>query len=389
MHNPKGCWRVCAAAALALFCTVGLNANTFSVYLPYLTKLFDLTAAQSSGFMTVRSLFSLSGVYLAKRYYEKLDIRVGYSLAMLLSVLSLFLCTRATGIMGLYAAGAVCGLCYGIGGMYPVAILIYRWFPVHGSLAMGLCAAGTGLAITVGAPVVTALIENQSMQFAMYCEMGFLLLCTILCFALLRNDPGTEPHHTPNQKTTRHPMRLSWLFFAIVAIGIMNGSFSYLTIHYTTEGFDPYRVSTVISVIGVCLVGAKFLLGELLDLWGGYRSNWLFLPAAAISCILFSLGGVAGYAPALIAACLYGVGDSVATVGISVYARDLSKPETFAATQQQFQVASQLGSLVCTLIPGFLATATGNYRSFYGIITVLVLFATFVIQHAYKKAGRR
>jgi hypothetical protein len=33
-HNPKGCWRECAAATLALFCTIGLNINAFSVYIP-------------------------------------------------------------------------------------------------------------------------------------------------------------------------------------------------------------------------------------------------------------------------------------------------------------------------------------------------------------------
>ena len=389
MRNPKGCWLECAVAALALFCAVGLNANTFSVYIPYLTRMFSLTPNQSSGFLMVRSLFSLSGVYLARYYYDKLDIRLGYTIAMLLSPAALMLYHSAAGFPGLCVASAFSGLSYGLGGMYPVAILMHRWFPRHESLAMGICAASSGLAITVGAPIITSLIENHSLTVAMYSEAAFLVACGVICFALLRNYPEETPHVTHRYKSTRHPIRLSWMFFAIMAIGIMNGSFSYLTIHYTTEGFDPYQVSTIMAVIGAFLVGAKFLLGELFDLWGGYRTNWLFFPAALLSCILISVGGRAGYVPALMAAGLYGIGDSVATVGITVYAKDLSRPEHFAATQQQFQVASQLGGLLCTLLPGIVATATGSYRSFYGLITALRVFATVVVQKDYVKKKRR
>lgn len=389
MRDPKGCWLECAAAALALFCAVGLNANTFSVYIPYFTKLFALTPNQTSAIMTVRSFFALSSVYLAKVYYEKLDIRVGYTLAMLFGSLSMFVYSSATGHAGLCAAGAINGICYGLGGMYPVALLIHRWFPRHESLAMGICAASSGLAITIGSPIITSLIEKYSLTTAMYSQIGFMLVATMICFLLLRNYPDSVPHFTYRPKTKRHSFRLNWMFFAAMAIGMMNGSFTFLTTHYTTEGFNPYQVATIMSVIGGFLVGAKFLLGELFDLWGGYRTNWLFFSVAILSCVLFSIGGLAGYGPAILAACLFGIGDSVATVGIAVYAKDLSRPEEFAATQQQFQVAGQLGGLTCTLIPGLIATVTGNYRGFYLLITGLAIFAAVVVQKSYRKKQRR
>ena len=388
MRNPKGCWLECAAAALALFCAVGLNANTFSVYIPYFTKLFALTPNQTSVIMTVRSFFSLCAVYLAKAYYEKLDIRVGYTLAMLFGSLAMYVYSSATGHGGLCVAGAINGICFGLGGMYPVAILIHRWFPKHESLAMGICAGSSGLAITCGTPTITFLIEKFSLTTAMYCQIGFMLVATVICFLMLRNYPDSIPHFTYRPKSKRHPFRLSWMFFAVMAIGVMNGSFNFLTTHYTTEGFDPYQVATIMSVIGGFLLGAKFLLGELFDLLGGYRTNWIFLPIAILSCVMFSLGGLAGYGPAILGACLFGIGDSVATVGVAVYAKDLSRPEDFAATQQQFQIAGQLGGLTCTLIPGVIATATGNYRGFYLLIIGLMIFATIVVQRAYRKKQR-
>ena len=175
LRNPKGCWLECAAAALALFCALGLNINAFSIYIPYLTDTLQLSHSQSAGFIVLRNLFAAGGAYFAKSFYQKLEIRVGYPLTVLLCPLSLLLCAHAAGFPALCLAAALSGLCYGLGGMYPVAILLHRWFPRHESLATGICAASSGLAATIGAPVLTRLVEVYSLRTAMYLEILFLL----------------------------------------------------------------------------------------------------------------------------------------------------------------------------------------------------------------------
>lgn len=389
MHNPKGCWRQCVAGTLVLFCTIGVNSNAFSVYLPYLTKLLELTPNQTSGFLMVRSIFSVSAVYLAKYYYDKLDVRLGNSLVILMCAAAVFLYSRVSSFESLCLAGAVSGISTGLGGLYPVAILIHRWFPRHEGLAMGICSASTGLAITVCAPIITNMIERHSLAAAFYLELGFFALCAVTVFLLIRNYPGKPLHFTHRPKAVRHPLRISPVFFAVLAVGVMGNAFSYITTHYTTEGFDPYQVSTIVSVVGIFLVGAKFLLGTLVDLWGSYRTNWLFFSVAAASCVLFSLGSTAGYAVALTAGALYGIGDTIATLGVTIYARDLSSPEAYAATQQQFQFANTLGNLLCTLVPGPIATLTGNYRGYFLFVTAAIVFATVMIQRAYIKKRRQ
>lgn len=389
MQNPKGCWRMCIAAALALFCALGLNINAFSVFIPYLTDFLSLSYNQSSAFLMVRSIFSIGSVYFAKYYYDKLDIRIGYSLILLLNAIGFFLYANAESFTILCASAVVSGLCNGFGGMYPVAILIHRWFPLHESLAMGICAASSGLAITIGAPILTALTENYSMKFAMYCEGGFFVAAMIVCFVLIRNYPEGELHYTFRPKNTRNPLKLSWTIFAIMTFGMLGGGFSYLTIHYTTEGFDPYQVSLIVSVIGLVLTGSKFLLGELLDLWGAYRVNWIYLSMSILSCAFFCMGGRFGFTITMLAAVLYGVGDAIVTVGVSAYAKDLSRPEAYATMQQQFQTAISIGGLICTLIAGPIATATGNYRAFYLVIAVLMFVGSAIIQFTYWKKKRR
>lgn len=390
MKNPKGCWLECTAGAVALFCTIGLNINAFSVYIPYLTKLLALNPAQSSGFLMVRNLCSVAGVFLAKPFYEKLNIRIGYTLTLGLSILALFLYSDAQSFAGVCLAAAASGLTYGLGGMYPVSLLIHRWFPLHEGLAMGICAASTGLAITVASPILTILVENHSMQFAMHCEMIFLACALVVCFCIIRNYPDAGLHYDPVKRKVhkRHKLQVSWMFLAIMCLGTLGGAFSCLTLHYTTEGFDPYRVSLVVSIVGLVLTVSKFLLGGFMDIWGAYKTNWLFLSLAVCSCLIFSLGSSLGFAPAVIAAVFYGIGDSVCTVGVTTYARDLSRPEEFAATQQQYQTANLLGGLFYALVSGLTATVTGNYRAFYLIIATLAAFATIVIQRTYAKKQR-
>ena len=388
MQNPKGCWRQCIAAALAIFCTIGLNVNGFSVYIPYLKELLQLTFNQSSGFLTVRNLFPVAGVFAAKYFYEKLDIRFGYLVVLVFNVIALYLFSVAQSFAMICIAASISGITYGLGGIYPAALLIHRWFPRHEGLAMGFCAASSGLAITVAAPIITRLTENFNMQYAMYCEMAFLIVCLVICFCIMQNYPAGAMHFKTHHHTKIQPLKLNLMVFAIISIGVMGGAFSYLTIHYTTEGFDPYKVSAIVSVIGIILTAAKFILGELFDRIGAYKANWIFLILAIISCLCFGIGAKAGYAVALIAAVLYGIGDAVATVGISAYARDLSRPENYADTQQQYQTAGLLGGLLSTFLPGPIATFTGNYRLYFFIITVLMISATIIIQSTYLKKIR-
>lgn len=389
MQNPRGCWRQCIAAALALFCTLGLNINAFSVYIPYLSDLLELTPNQNSYFLLVRNLLSVGGVFLAKAYYKKLDVRLGFSLSLALSVLSVFLYARVDNFYELCAVAMMSGLSYGLGSLFPVAILIHRWFPKHESVAMGICAACSGLATAVGAPLITAMVEKHSIAYAMYCETIFLVIALVFCMILIRNYPDEVlDFKEVERENKRERLQLNWMFFAVVVLGMLSGAFNYLTIHYTTEGFHPYQISSIVSVIGLVLTLSKVVLGGILSWWGTYRTNWVFLSITILGCFLFSIGGSAGYTVAMIAGCLFAIGDAIATVGVTAYARDLSKLENYAATQQQYQTATMLGGLVCMLIPGFVASLTGSYRGFYVIITILMLLATAVIQISYVKKNK-
>ena len=58
-------WAICAGGVLMLFTTVGLGANAFSVYQPYIIAYNNFTNAQGSWIISVRSLFILIGMMTA------------------------------------------------------------------------------------------------------------------------------------------------------------------------------------------------------------------------------------------------------------------------------------------------------------------------------------
>ena len=70
---------------------------------------------------------------------------------------------------------------------------------------------------------------------------------------------------------------------------------------------------------------------------------------------------------------------------LTVYAKDLSSPEEFADIVRQNQIAYLLGALLFGSVPGLLADWTGSYTAFYGLLTVLAVFAMVVVQRSYRK----
>ena len=68
-------WAICAGGVLMLFTTVGLGANAFSVYQPYIIAYNNFTNAQGSWIITVRSLFILIGMMTAAWACRRLGLR--------------------------------------------------------------------------------------------------------------------------------------------------------------------------------------------------------------------------------------------------------------------------------------------------------------------------
>ena len=95
-----------------------MNVNAFAVCIPYLRDLLALSYTQSSNFIVVRSLFAFASLFAVKYYYEKLEVRLGFSLMLGLSALASFLYSWA---------GSYTGICPACWQSAPAAIVDSIW----------------------------------------------------------------------------------------------------------------------------------------------------------------------------------------------------------------------------------------------------------------------
>ena len=238
MHNPKGCWRVCAGASLCLFSVAGLIINAFSVYMPYLQESCSLTNTQSANYILVRSVFAFLAMLFVGKYYKKMDIRLGFMVALLLAGSSLILFGRASSYSGLCAAAVVAGIAYGFGGMYPASLLIDRWFRHHTALALGICAGATGLGSIVGAPIITAAVEKWSVHSVLTGEGLVIMGIAVIAGLLIRNDPPGVQRQKADTPQGKLSLRLNWMFVAVVTIGVTgNTGYQFLPMLFSLRMF--------------------------------------------------------------------------------------------------------------------------------------------------------
>ena len=142
------------------------------------------------------------------------------------------------------------------------------------------------------------------------------------------------------------------------------------------------------SLCGLALMAGKFACGALCDRLGSYRSNYLLFGCFILGYVLCTLAPLRSAALMLASAVFLGFGSSLNTVGISIWAADLSTQERYESVLRQFQAAYGLGGLVMSFLPGAIADLTGSYAPAYALFAALLAFSLFTLQSTYRLARK-
>lgn len=404
MKNIHRAWLICASCTLLLFCAMGLVSSAFTVYQPYLISVVGLSNTQASTVVTVRNLVAMLATMSAGLYYRRISLRGGISLALLGTAAAFVVYGVSDSFWGFCLGSALAGVGYGYAGMIPVSLLIDRWFHQHQALALGICSAGSGMAILLS-PLLTAVVEGLSLQTAFFSEAVFAALAAGVLFLLVRDSPaqvGLSPlgEEDAPKEAAHGPQALSGvpmtraetlaMMAAIVLIGaIANPGFAHLSVLFREAGFSSSTVSVLLFFVGIVLMLAKCLYGQITDLMGAARSGWLFFSLLLVgNLVCWRLNGA--IVPATLAAlvCL-GLGLPLASVALSVFARDLSSAKNHARVLRWFQTSYMLGALLFGTVPGYLADTTGSYRPTYLILSVCTVIAMLLVQGTYRNTTLR
>ena len=388
-------WLICFSCTLLMICTMGFCNGVFPVYIPYLEKQ-GMTGAQTSALLSIRCLFGIAGMLLAEPFYRKVSMRIGLTATCGVTAGAFFLYGVSESVWLYDAAAAASGIGYGFGTMIPVGILMKRWFNRRRGVAVGICAAGSGISITLFSPLVTGVIETFGVPTAFFSQALFITAVGGLLFALVRDDPsqlGLEPYggcicERPGEqqlagdekRTGAEGMLIGCFLIGAVATSAP-GHFS---AHFAALGLEMKLISLAVSAFGLSLTLGKLACGALVDILGGKNGPLVLFAAALAGCILCCMADGTHGEIMFAALILMGVGMAPATVGIPLWASDFSDPAAYPRVLKRMQVSYAAGGMVLTLVPGMIFDRTESYLLAYILFAILLAAAMGILWAAYQ-----
>ena len=394
-------WVICLAGLLLMLCN-GLITSGFSVYLPYLREGYGSSNTQISLLLTVRCVASTVSMLAVERYYQRVSLRLGSTLAVLMLAAGFFSFAAFPTYWGGCVGFILLGAAYGFGTMVPVSLLIRRWFDQGQGFALGVCTTGSGVASVLVTPLLASLLERHSVYAVFFLEGIGTVGIAALIFLLVRSAPqpdGRESCQEAGEAALEEGRGEAlagpgfwWMALAVMILGSAGGNGpSYFAIRFQEKGFSPTLSAYAISTYGSLLMIGKCVYGLLTDRWGARRTNALFLVTMGAGMAVCALLPAGSTWMMFGGAALVGFGFPPATVGLTVWAMDLSSKEQQEIMMERFQTLYVVGNLFTSFLPGLLADWSGSYALTYGIYAVgaLVILAIVQRQYALRGAGER
>ena len=407
----------CFCSVLMLFVNMGVLSTAFSVYFPYIREMKGFSNTQVFLLTTMRQIFAMIVMTQSDRYFRALDIKKG-------SIITFLVAAAAFGILAFtpdarlyYLATSLFGVAYGLGGMIPASILLRRWYPQHSGTAIGIAAAGSGLAGMIIPVLATRMVEGYGLSAAFAAQGAVILLLCIPLLLFVKDHPAEEEMAGERSREgakiasgaasraasgaaadvgggTGHKevsgdFRLAdhpRLLIGMILMGLLAfqpaAGFSML---FRTSGYEMGKVALLVSAMGFFLIPSKILVGKFADRFGGRRMlrDCTFLVSATL--FLFSLAAFLPYPVLFLVQLVYALGIAETSVGISVIAGDYASPAAYARTLKTCQFFYALGGLLFSTVNGMVADLTGSYAPAYAFYAVAGLVTLAVLLPDYPK----
>jgi len=413
----------CFCSVLMLFVNMGVLSTAFSVYFPYIREMKGFTNTQVFLLTTMRQIFAMIVMTQSDRYFRALDIRKGCVLTFLVAAAAFGILAFTPDAKLYFLATSLFGVAYGLGGMIPASILLRRWYPRHSGTAIGIAAAGSGLAGMIIPVLATRMVEGYGLSAAFAFQGAVILLLCVPLLLFVKDHPaeeemagvcsgegvkdtertlkeakaaecGREEVETAvggssgnrsgaisdDFRLTDHPR----LLIGMVLMGLLAfqpaAGFSML---FRTSGYEMGKVALLVSAMGFFLIPSKILVGKFADRFGGRRMLRDCTLLVAATLFLFSLTAFLPYPVLYFVLLVYALGISESSVGISIIAGDYAPQAAYARTLKNCQFFYALGGLMFSTVNGMAADLTGSYAPAYvfyalaGLVMLAVLLPDY------------
>lgn len=309
-------WRVVTAAGLGAMVGFGsLFVYSFSVFVkPLATEFGWSREAISRGFAIAALTVAFASPTLG-RWLDRYGPRriVLPCIAIFGSALASLVFLRPT-LWHFYAVCFVLGLVGNGTAQMGYARAVSTWFREHLGLALAMVMAGTGVGAIIFPLLAEQLISGPGWRAA-YMVLGILVVAVGLPPNLryLRERAREQRHsrqHEFGGLSWQEGLRTSpfWIIVIVQVVGsvAMNGAITQMVALLTDRGISGGTAALCASIMGASSLGARVLVGWLLDRFNGPRVAFVVTLAAAAG-VLF-LARLITIPIAFVAAALIGIG---------------------------------------------------------------------------------
>lgn len=388
-------WILIGVCCLMIMCSVGIGTATFSIYLPYFIKFHGYSNTQTSFLVSLRTIAAFLCMLLVTRYFKLFSLRIGMTVAMIGCALSFVLMAGSSNYYVNCLAVAMLGGTYTFASMYPLTILMTRWFGDKSGVPLSISSCGSGFAAIICPTLVTYIIDNYSLSAAFCADAALILIVAALIYIFVRDyPPNIKENQEGGAKKTvaEHRYReIAPKHFLLLMLAVtFNGSLTlagwgHFAVLFKTNGYSSMDIAYALSLGGVTLTTSKFFYGFITDRIRTFKSNFVFCTLINIGfllCMLLPWGGQ--YLPSAIAI-ITGLGCPISTLGIAMWTKEVSSPLHFPENLRKLQTCHQLGGLIFANAPGMLADLTGSYIPSYMLFSALGITSFLIIQTIYVK----
>ena len=287
-------WVIVLAAAILIMVATA-NVQSFGVFFKPIAEQFGWSRSAISGALSVRfivlSLLAVPAGYWVDRYGPRRVLLPSF----LLYGVSFLLIGRVTALWQLYLTQ---GLLMGIAAAGPWVCLVAtvgKWHNERRGLALGIAAAGSGLATVVFPPLATTLIQAVDWRFATM-VLGLIALAVGIPGSLVMRDPPGQADRQPgNRRDEKSGPFDAWqvmtqflknrAFLAIVIMFFLFNIANQLVVAHFVNYATDVGVSVLIAASMMSVLGIASTTGRLFE---GAFSDRRGIKAAIIAC--FFLG---------------------------------------------------------------------------------------------------
>lgn len=400
MKMPRQHLLVVVAMCGLIASSVGLVTNVAGVFFDPVATELGIGKGQVSLTLTICNVcFALGGMVAPQlmRAKSPKPLLVVATATLTASTAALSLCH---GIGSIYGLCVVRGLAAGIVGMVFATSVLNNWFREGIGLVTSIAFGCSGIAGAVFSPVLSGVVAGAGWR------MGYL---TIAALTVVLNLPAILflPSVTPEgcgleilggkapeaeaagQKDAAAAAGgpINGVLFALVlAYAVICSGITGLPQHFPgmAESFGVGAVgATMLSLCMVANTAGKVLLGALVDRLGARTSIMAYcvLILASLVMMLFVHSGGA----LVVAAALFGLCYSLATVGISLTTREVFGPANYTRVYPTFSLGGNVANAAFSSIIGFMYDFSGGYGLTLFVMAMMTVASAALIVAAFSK----